>query len=234
MAGWSRCGPGNRAQETGIVKFLPQQSVHRILYLVLVAAFLLTCIEPPYPEYFYLEHVPTVPALVLLVILERRLQMSRLSFVCIALFLALHFVGARYLYSNVPYDEWCEALFGWNLTEQLGLRRNHYDRLVHFLFGLLISFPAYRFFQRILELSHGWSMVFTLQFILAVGGLYEVAEWGVAMIFEPEAAEAYNGQQGDVWDPQRDMLLAAVGAVISLAAIQVVRWRSASINSRSA
>jgi len=52
-----------------------------------------------------------------------------------------------------------------------------------------------------------------------MGALYEIAEWGVAMLFAPETAENYNGQQGDVWDPQRDMLLAAIGATISLGGV---------------
>jgi putative membrane protein len=64
-----------------------------------------------------------------------------------------------------------------------------------------------------------------MMFILSAGAFYEIAEWGVAMVFSPETAENYNGQQGDVWDPQKDMLLAAIGAVISLAGVLMFTGR---------
>ena len=65
---------------------------------------------------------------------ERKHVVDRLGFTFIVLFLALHLLGARYLYSFVPYDEWTQKLFGVSITEQFGFQRNHYDRLVHVCF----------------------------------------------------------------------------------------------------
>lgn len=198
---------------------LPRGRAQRLLFIASLALFALSCINPPYPQFFVLEHIPTLAAIAVLVVVERRVGISALSYSLLAAFFLLHVLGARYLYSYVPYDEWSEALFGVTISDAFGFRRNHYDRLVHFLYGVLIAVPVYRFQVRWLKLTPGWSAALALQFILATGAVYELVEWLVAITMAADWAEAYNGQQGDVWDPQRDMLLAAVGAMLSLAAI---------------
>ncbi len=207
------------------MRFLPAQQFQRWLFVIALALFGLSCIKPPYPFDFTLEHIPTVVAIVTLVYLEQTVGISRFSYVLIIAFFLLHVLGARYLYSNVPYDDWSETLFGVRITDTFGLRRNHYDRFVHFAFGVLISIPAYRFLVRWLKLPPLWAAAVSLMFILAVGSLYEMAEWGVAMIFAPDTAERYNGQQGDLWDAQRDTLLAMVGAILALSGALLVTWR---------
>ena len=131
----------------------------------------------------------------------------------------MHVLGARYLYSYVPYDTWSERLFGFNVTYHFGFTRNHYDRLVHFCFGLLLIIPAWRFSRRIIGLDAKWSTIFAMMSILSASAIYEIFEWLAAMIMAPDWAESYNGQQGDVWDAQRDMALAACGALIGLSLI---------------
>jgi putative membrane protein len=208
------------------VRFLPARRFQRWLFVIALALFGLSCIKPPYPFDFTLEHIPTVVAIVTLVYLEQTVGISRFSYVLIITFFLLHVLGARYLYSNVPYDEWSRTLLGVSITDTFGLRRNHYDRLVHFLFGLLISIPAYRFLVRWLKLPSPWAAAFSLLFIMGVGSLYEMAEWIIAMIFAPETAERYNGQQGDIWDAQRDTLLAMAGAILGLAGALIFRRRA--------
>jgi putative membrane protein len=201
------------------VNVLPRGRAQRLLFIASLALFGLSCINPPYPQFFVLEHIPTLAAIAVLVVVERRVGISALSYSLLAAFFLLHVLGARYLYSYVPYDEWSEALFGVTISDAFGFRRNHYDRLVHFLYGVLVAVPVYRFQVRWLKLTPVWSAAFALQFILATGAVYELAEWLVAITMAPDWAEAYNGQQGDVWDPQRDMLLAVVGAMLSLATV---------------
>lgn len=207
------------------MRFLPAQPLQRWLFITALALFGLSCIAPPYPADFVLEHIPTLVAIGVLVYLEQRFGISRLSYVLIIAFFLLHVLGARYTYSKVPYDDWSESLLGMRVNEVLDLRRNHYDRLVHFLYGVLISVPAYRYSVRCLKLGPGWAAAGSLMFIMATGALYEMAEWGVAIVIAPESAERYNGQQGDIWDPQRDMLLAMVGAMMSLGTVLVNAWR---------
>lgn len=200
----------------------PVTTAHRVMLSLFLVVWGLTCINPPWPQDFVLQHIPTTAVLIILLFVQQKVGISLLSYSLIVAFALVHVLGARYLYSNVPYNDWTQALFGFNLNEVLGLgRRNDYDRLVHLLFGLMISIPAWRFAFRVLSLNRFWSAVFAMMFILSAGSFYEVAEWGVAMIFAPETAENYNGQQGDIWDPQKDMLLAAIGAVISLSGVLI-------------
>ncbi|MEX0642914.1 MAG: DUF2238 domain-containing protein, partial [Pirellulales bacterium] len=194
---------------------------NRALLAVFLILWAVSCIRVPYPKYFWLQHVPTVAAIVALTAADHRFHISRLSYSLILAFLALHLLGARYLYSYVPYDDWSAYLFGFNITDLCGFRRNHYDRFVHFCFGLLLVIPLKRFACRIIGLNAIWSAAFAFMGILAASAAYEIFEWLAAVVMAPDWAESYNGQQGDTWDAQKDMAIAACGAVVGLAFIAV-------------
>ncbi|PNK61967.1 DUF2238 domain-containing protein [Psychrobacter sp. FDAARGOS_221] len=138
------------------------------------------------------------------------------SFAYASLFILIHIIGARYLYSYVPYNEWTQALFSFNLNEIFGWQRNMYDRLVHFSYGLLLL-PLMRDVLRSFfpAASTKTLILLALQFNLASSALYELFEWILAIGLSSEAAEAYNGQQGDMWDAQKDMALAFLGGMVS-------------------
>jgi putative membrane protein len=183
------------------------------IFLIL---WLVSCLNPPHPEYLLLQHGPTLVAVAALVAAQNRLAVSRVSYTLILIFMGFHLLGARYLYSHVPYDEWLNWVIGFRVTERFGFQRNHYDRLVHFLFGLLIVVPSWRFCRRILGLNGWWSAAVAFSIISTAGAMYEVLEWLISVTQTAEAAESYNGQQGDVWDPQWDMALAGLGSLIGL------------------
>jgi putative membrane protein len=198
------------------LQLLPADPWNRFVFATFLVFWAASCINVPYPKYFWLQHVPTVTAIAGLACMQNRLAISRLSYTLFVAFMALHVLGARYLYSYVPYDAWSERLFGASITYQFGFRRNHFDRLVHFCFGLLLVIPAWRFSRRIVGLDAKWGAAFALMGILSAGAVYEIFEWLAAMIMAPDWAESYNGQQGDIWDAQWDMALAACGALIGL------------------
>jgi putative membrane protein len=202
---------------------VPLDVWNRAVLAVFLMLWAVSCIAVPYPKYFWLQHVPTVAVIVALALAQNRLQINRSSYTLIIAFMTLHVLGARYLYSYVPYDDWSERLFGLNITYHFGFTRNHYDRLVHLCFGLLLVVPAWQFARRIVGLNGRWSAAFAMMGILSAGAVYEVFEWLGAMVMAPDWAESYNGQQGDIWDAQWDMALAAGGAVIGLALISP-RW----------
>jgi putative membrane protein len=170
-----------------------------------------------------LQHGPTVVAVVALVAVQNRLAVGRLSYTLILVFLTFHLLGARYLYSNVPYDQWLEPFLGVRITDHFGSTRNHYDRLVHFLFGLVIVVPSWRFCRRIMGLGPWWSAAVAFSIIMTAGALYEILEWIIAMTQTAEAAESYNGQQGDPWDPYWDTILAGLGSLLGLALIGLAK-----------
>lgn len=190
----------------------PQKSLLALLVLALLAS----CIDPPFPREMVLQHLPTVALLAVLPFAARRIPLSDAAFACIVAFLLLHVLGARYIYSYVPYDRWSETLFGADLTAAFGFRRNHYDRVVHFFFGALWVRPVQEICVRRFGVPRRFAWYTAFEFVLAFSMLYELFEWGLAMVLSPAKADAYNGQQGDLWDAQKDMSLALLGACLAL------------------
>lgn len=143
---------------------------------------------------------------------------SSRSYALASIFLLIHIIGARYLYSYVPYDDWTEQLFGISLNELFGWQRNMYDRLVHFSYGLLLFFAMMESSKSIFKVQSTKLLIaIALMVNMSSSLLYELLEWGIATTLSPEAAEAYNGQQGDVWDAHKDMALALLGGLIAAA-----------------
>jgi putative membrane protein len=196
--------------------------VQRSLQVVLVAAtwvlLALSFVHARYLQDQPLQHLPTVIGLVVLGRWARRGRVSNASMVSMLAFVWLHILGARYIYSFVPYDDWSRSLLGFSITEKFHFTRNHYDRLVHLAFGLLAIKPLIELLQRIGSLGSRWVDALSLGVVMGLSGLYEIVEWAVAMVMAPDWADRYNGQQGDPWDSQRDMACALVGAVLATAA----------------
>lgn len=187
----------------------------RKLLLTLAVATVLSCLGAPYPREMYLQHSPTVFLLLFLPWVTRRYPVRRTSFTCLIVFMLFHTLGARYIYSYVPYNVWSDHLFGTRLQDAFDFRRNHYDRFVHFLFGLLWTLPVWDVLTRHFRVTPRLALCFAIEFIMAASMLYEVFEWGLTMVLAPEDANAYNGQQGDLWDAQKDMALALLGSLLT-------------------
>ena len=186
--------------------------------LGLLAALLLVAqIAQPYPDIALLQHIPTLAFLLASPWLLRRWPLSTASLACIVAFLALHTLGGRYAYSSVPYDDWARALTGSTLSDTMGWTRNHYDRLVHFAFGALSALPVAEISRRWGGLSGRGAALAVLAWVLALSCLYEIFEWLLTIVAAGETADRYNGQQGDMWDAQKDMALATLGAILVLA-----------------
>ena len=182
----------------------------RVVWAVFGAIFLASWWEPAYPAEQALHHSLTLVAVGLLLLARRRFALADSSVVMVLVFLVLHTIAARWIYSFVPYDDWTRALFGFELTEVMGWRRNHFDRLVHFSYGLLLA-PVIAAAVR-----SRWAGAIAVEAVISTSALYELFEWGAAMTLSAGAAEAYNGQQGDVWDAHRDIALALIGAVVGV------------------
>ena len=182
-------------------------------------------IAPRYRQDWALENALSVALVVALVALRDRLPFSRLSYTAIFVFLTLHTIGAHYTYSEVPYDEWSRALTGRALGELFGWERNHYDRLVHLAYGSLLAPPIRRLLMRFAGVRGIWSYYLPLAVTSSTSADYELIEWGAAMLFGGELGMAYLGTQGDVWDAQKDMALAVLGAALSLSLVALGDFR---------
>lgn len=191
-------------------------SAQRRLLGALLALLLLAQIEQPYPEIALLQHIPTMLLLIAAPALLRRWPLSTPALACIVAFMALHTLGGRYAYSSVPYDDWARALTGTSLSDAFGWNRNHYDRLAHFAFGALSVSPVAEIARRWGGLGPRGAALTVLAWVLAMSCLYEIFEWLLTIVAAGETADRYNGQQGDIWDAQKDMALATIGAILVL------------------
>jgi putative membrane protein len=189
----------------------------RRLLGLLLALLLVAQIDQPYPEVALLQHIPTMLLLIASPALLRRWPLSTPALACIVAFLALHTLGGRYAYSNVPYDDWARALTGTSLSDLFGWNRNHYDRLAHFAFGALSVVPVTEIVRRWGGLGARGAALAVLGWVLALSALYEIFEWLLTILAAGETADRYNGQQGDIWDAQKDMALAVLGAILVIA-----------------
>jgi len=193
---------------------------HRRYVLVLAVTFaafwIALAIAPLYRGDWALENVLVAVFVLTLAASARRFPLSRVSYTLLFGFLCLHEIGAHYTYSEVPYDAWTEAIFGYRFNDWAGWQRNNFDRVVHFCYGLLLAYPLREVFLRIANVRGFWGYFLPLEFTMATSMMFELFEWGAAELFGGDLGAAYLGTQGDIWDAHKDMLLASLGAVVSM------------------
>jgi putative membrane protein len=183
-------------------------------------------INPRYRQDWALENALTVAFVTGLALVHRRLSLSGISYTALFLFLSLHTVGAHYTYSEVPYDEWARAVMGRSISEVFGWQRNHFDRLVHFAYGFLLAYPIREILLRFAGVHGIWGYYLPLAITSSSSVDYELIEWAAALVFGGDLGVAYLGTQGDVWDAQKDMALAAAGALLSMILLAIRNaWR---------
>ncbi|MGD8340516.1 MAG: DUF2238 domain-containing protein, partial [Gammaproteobacteria bacterium] len=184
--------------------------------------WLILAVDPTDRADWALENALVVVFAVVLVASYRRLMLSLVSYTLIFVFLCLHEVGAHYTYAHVPYDDWFQAVTGTTLNEILGWERNHFDRLVHFLYGLLLAYPVREVFLRVANVRGFWGYFLPLDLTMSSSMMFELFEWGAAEYFGGDLGMAYLGTQGDVWDAHKDMALASLGALVAMSATALI------------
>ena len=175
-----------------------------------------------------LENILVVLGFVMLWTLSRTTPFSKSAILSVLLFLSLHTIGAHFTYSMVPYDEAWVSLGGDSINQWMDAQRNHYDRLVHFAYGALLVMPLRELMVHRSRISGFWSWFLPFNVILSTSACYELIEWGAAEVFGGELGAAFLGMQGDEWDAQRDMALAALGAALVISLQKINEWRSLS------
>jgi putative membrane protein len=201
-------------------------AAQRALLVALALAIPLSSWGALYPRNTWLQLGPCVLVLLAAVPVLRRFPLSTSSLRNIALFLLLHIIAARWSYSFVPYEVWARTVLAWSPYAAFGFDRNMFDRLVHFAFGLLAVRPVREILSRHCGLSSRMAGYGAMEFVLGFSALYEIFEWQLALFMDPADAEAYNGQQGDIFDAQKDMAMAAIGALIATGLACLDRWRA--------
>ena len=191
-----------------------QSPVASWLPVALGAAFAVEFVALAWAPYdrgdWLLDNLISVPLAVGLLLARRRLPLTATGWVLVFLFLALHEVGSHYTYSLVPWMEWSRDVLGW----APGWERNHYDRILHFAFGLLLTRPLGDLIARPLAASPTLLRVMPTCLVISCSSVYELLEWAAARVVDPQLGIAFVGAQGDIWDAQQDMLLALGGSCL--------------------
>lgn len=182
---------------------------------MLLAAYLLfwvlMAVDPLYRFDWFLENIVIFLSLPLVIVSYFRFRLSDRSYILMFLFAFLHTAAAHYTYGDTPWGDALSALMGWE--------RNHFDRAVHFLFGLLMTPVAFEILAPYLPSKKFFQCLFVFGIIFSIGSLYEIAEFAVGVLVSPEQGLGFLGFQGDIWDTQKDMVLQTLGALMGIAAI---------------
>lgn len=190
------------------------------LGLLYLAVTVVSGISPRHPIDWWLEHIIVVIGVAILFGTSRYFVFSKTSYLFAFSFLCLHALGAHYTYSEVPYRDWWAALVGSPGDAPDPSSRNHFDRAIHFLYGLLFARPFREaFYFALTPRRDFWSHFVVLSFVMASSLFYELLEWAAAVFYGGEDGLAFVGAQGDVWDAHKDMLLAVYGCLLGSAAM---------------
>jgi len=198
------------------VRTISHQKYLLILGVLFLLEWLLLSIEPLDRKDWALENALVIAFILFLAISYKRLPLSRISYTLIFIFLIIHEIGAHYTYAKVPYDAWFNSIFGTGLNDILGWERNNFDRIVHFSYGLLLAYPIRELYFRVADADGFWGYFLPLDFTMSTSMLFELFEWMAAELFGGELGVAYLGTQGDIWDAQKDMAMASLGALIAM------------------
>jgi len=180
----------------------------------LVVIFLVTWVYLAFDVFdrttWVVENVIMFLGAIYLIASYKKEPFSNNAYFLIFIFCLLQTVGAHYTYALVPAGDW--------VSDMLGIERNHYDRLVHFTFGFLLALPLIEILKSQVNYKNiVYKHLLIVLIFFGFGGLYEVIEWMYAWYNQGnEASDAFLGSQGDIWDAQKDIFLAGLGAWLYL------------------
>ena len=183
--------------------------IHLGLLLSALAVLVWSGLFPKERFTWLMEVFPAVIGGGLMLLTYRRFRFSTVTYTLAWLFALILMVGGHWTYAEVPIGNWARDAFG--------LSRNHFDRVGHFFQGVIPAMFARELLVRTSPLRPGkWLFFACVTMALAISAGYELFEWQYAVIFGGEQAESFLGSQGDMWDAQKDMFMALLGAITSL------------------
>lgn len=183
----------------------------KLLYALLFLLFVLLIWSGINPkEYFtwFLEVLPAVLGILVLLITFKKFRFTNLVYVLIFFHCAILIIGGHYTYAEVPLFDWIRDVFDQS--------RNNYDKLGHFVQGFVPAMIARELLiRKEVVLKKSWLPFIVVCIALAISAAYELIEWGVSVL-SGEGGDSFLGTQGYIWDTQSDMLFALIGAIAAL------------------
>jgi putative membrane protein len=192
----------------------------RLIWFIalLVPVVVWSWIDPHDRFTWWLESLPALVGVALIVIFQKRFPLSSLVLGLLWWHCVVLVVGGHYTYAQVPLGEWAKEALGWT--------RNNYDKLGHFVQGFVPALLVREILIRTSPLRGSrWLGFLVVCVCLAFSAFYELAEWAVA-VASGASADAFLGTQGDPWDTQQDMLWALIGATLAVTLLSRVHDRS--------
>ncbi len=180
---------------------------HKLIYAVYLVIWVIMAINPKYPADWLIENVLIFIFFPFIIWMDTKYHFTLLSMIFLLLYTSLHSLGSHYTYAEMEHFN--------SITQFFGFERNHFDRLVHFLFGLLL----FRVLFEIITPSTTTiktALLFTFTMIVSISTFYELLEWLAVVILHPDLGMAFLGTQGDVWDAHKDTALAMTGALTNI------------------
>jgi len=162
---------------------------------------------------WFIENILVFLFAIYVMVFYRRFTFSDASYTCFFLFLLLHIFGAQYAYTKNPLGAYFQNTYH--------LWRNPYDRIVHFSFGLLLCYPIRDLLINKLNVKGRWQYILPVEIILSLATIFELIEWTVAELTTKETGETYVATQGDVWDAHKDIVVAVLGAAITMFVVYI-------------
>ncbi|MBC2677386.1 DUF2238 domain-containing protein [Pseudomonas baltica] len=182
---------------------------------VLLLAVIASGWQPLDRQTWLIENILVLVGAVAVWFTRDHFQWSRRAWVMVIIFLCLHQVGTHFTYPQVPYNEALYLVSGVDVNAALGWERNQYDRFVHLAYGLLLSLPLREIVSEKCQLKGAWASLIAWSLVLSTSMLYELMEWaGAAYVGGGDSA--FVGAQGDFWDAQKDMAVAAAASLVVL------------------
>ncbi len=163
-----------------------------LLAILFLAYWIVLAIAPRDRADWLLENLLAIVFAAILAASYKWLPLSGISYTMIFLFLCLHTLGAHHTYSEVLYDDWFRALTGGTLNQAMGWERNHFDRLVHFSYGLLLAYPIREVFLRVVDARGFWGYFLPLDVTMSTSMMFELFEWAVAVLYQGSAIKTHR------------------------------------------
>jgi len=177
------------------------------LVIVFLAVLIWSAVKPH--DYFtwILEVFPALIGIAILFATRRAFPLTPLLYVLLLIHAVILMIGGHYTYAEVPLGFWMRDAFGF--------ARNHYDRIGHIAQGVVPAIVAREVLIRLKVVrGRGWLFAIVVSICLAISAAYELLEWSVS-VASGSKGDAFLGTQGDIWDTQKDMALALIGAIVA-------------------
>ncbi|AVZ85901.1 DUF2238 domain-containing protein [Acinetobacter sp. WCHA45] len=187
---------------------------------ILMLILIISGIHPFDRGTWVMEVVPVLVVLPILFATYSRFPLTNLLYSLIFLHAMVLIVGGAYTYARVP--------LGFEIAQWFSLDRNPYDKIGHFMQGLVPAIAAREILIRHQILAKGKMLSFiVICIVLAISATYELIEWAAALALG-QGAQEFLGTQGYEWDTQSDMFFALIGAIAAL--LFLSKWHNQQLN----